>query len=441
MPINTLIPFGFNIIGMPSADMGLGLTARQFARALLARGYPVCIVDMDAGHGRSGKNLEFAHITVDSGQDLPYAINLFIEGAHILPEFVQRPPRNLKVDGRLNVGFLWWELTVLPECLRLGAEFFDVLIAGSGFVQATMSNHLPRTPVLLAEHPLDLPSEVLPHRARFGLPQEAFVVGMAFDPLSDPSRKNPQASIKAFQQAFAGNPRCHLVVKMNNSRGMSPKMRAQVDSMKELIGNDDRIHLIEETLPYSELLSLYASYDVFISLHRSEGLGLGPLEAMRLGKPVVATAWSGNLSYMNHQNSCLVAHDLVAVGDESDFFGPAALGIQGYWAEPLVEHAAFWLQKLNTEPEFRERLGECAKHSAESYQMRAESAGFADELQAIWSVFDSAPPRDRSALKQRMKHAVRVEQLRKMGWGQRQISKLYEPVKGFLDERLLWRFN
>ena len=67
------------------------------------------------------------------------------------------------------------------------------------------------------------------------------------------------------------------------------------------------MHVITEVLPYDDdVISLYASADCFISLHRSEGLGLGMMEAMLLGKPVIATGWSGNLDFMTADNSRLV---------------------------------------------------------------------------------------------------------------------------------------
>lgn len=441
MPEQAPTPFGFNIIGMASANLGLGLTTREIARVLMARGYPVCILDLDAGHGRSGKNLEFSYITVSPDAELPYAINLFVEGAHILPQFALHPPRNMVVEGRLNVGFIWWDLTVLPEHLRLGLEFFDVLLSGSEFVQSTMANYVPRIPILFAEHPMRLPSGIQSNRHHLGLPEEAFVVGMGFDPHSDPARKNPFAAVEAFCLAFPRELDRHLVIKMSSSKGVSQKMRALIDQMQALIRGDTRIHLIEETLPYAELLSLYASCDVFISLHRSEGLGLVPLEAMLLGKPVVATAWSGNLSYMNYQNACLVAHDLIPVQDDSDFYGPTTLGIQGHWADPRPEHAAAWLRKLADDPEFRTRMGQRAQADARAYQLRAEQAAFADEIAAIWKNFSLLLPRDRRTLKAQIALAVKKDQLRQMGWARRQFMRLYAPIKEFLDKWLLWRLQ
>ncbi|NDP46987.1 MAG: glycosyltransferase family 4 protein [Sulfuriferula multivorans] len=441
MSKRTSIPFGFNIIGMASANLGLGLTTREFARVLIARGFPVCILDLDAGHGRSGKNLELNHITIAPDTELPYAINIFVEGAHILPQFALHPPRNLVTEGHLNVGFIWWDLTVLPEHLRLGLEFFDVLISGSRFIQSTMANHVPRTPILFAEHPMRLPSDIQADRRRFGLPQDVFVVGMGFDPHSDPARKNPFAAVEAFRQAFPLEKDRHLVIKMSSSKGVSPKMRTLIDQMQALINSDPRIHLIEETLPYAELLSLYASCDAFISLHRAEGLGLVPLEAMLLGKPVVATAWSGNLSYMNYQNSCLVAHDLIPVKDDSDFYGPTTLGIQGHWADPLPEHAAAWLKKLADDPDYRTRLGQRAQTDARDYQTRAEQAAFADEIAVLWENFNLQPQRDRSSLRTRIARTVQQDRLRQMGWVRRQLMRLYTPTLAFLEKWLLWRFK
>lgn len=51
----------------------------------------------------------------------------------------------------------------------------------------------------------------------------------------------------------------------------------------------------------------------YVSLHRAEGLGLGLAEAMYLGRAVISTGYSGNLEFMNENNSLLVAYGLVPV--------------------------------------------------------------------------------------------------------------------------------
>ena len=80
---------------------------------------------------------------------------------------------------------------------------------------------------------------------------------------------------------------------------------------------------------------LFASADCFVSLHRSEGLGLGMAHAMYLGKPVIATNYSGNLEFMNSDNSLLVDYTMIELKEDS---GPYERGT--HWAEPNVEYAA-----------------------------------------------------------------------------------------------------
>ena len=81
-----------------------------------------------------------------------------------------------------------------------------------------------------------------------------------------------------------------------------------------------------------------------MSLHRSEGFGLTPAESMYLGKPVIATGWSGNLDFMTHENSYLVDYELVPVGAEG-----APYPADGMWAEPDLDHAARLMRRVFTE--------------------------------------------------------------------------------------------
>jgi hypothetical protein len=78
-----------------------------------------------------------------------------------------------------------------------------------------------------------------------------------------------------------------------------------------------------------------AACDVYVSLHRAEGIGLTIADAMALGKPVIATGWSGNTDFMNIANSFPVSYRLVELDRN---VGPYPAG--EVWAEPSVEHTA-----------------------------------------------------------------------------------------------------
>jgi glycosyltransferase involved in cell wall biosynthesis len=80
-------------------------------------------------------------------------------------------------------------------------------------------------------------------------------------------------------------------------------------------------------------------------------------ECMAQGKPVIATAYSGNLEFMTPDNSCLVDYSLVPVrpGDYIDH----EPGWQ--WAEADVEHAASYMRRLVGDPAYRAGISEQAK--------------------------------------------------------------------------------
>jgi glycosyltransferase involved in cell wall biosynthesis len=105
--------------------------------------------------------------------------------------------------------------------------------------------------------------------------------------------------------------------------------------------------------PSAERHALTACADIVLSLHRSEGFGLVPAEAMLLGKPVIATNWSGNLTFMDPSSSALVGYRLVpAVDPRGTYAVPGAL-----WAEPDLADAAAWLRQLGDDPAARAALG------------------------------------------------------------------------------------
>ena len=95
------------------------------------------------------------------------------------------------------------------------------------------------------------------------------------------------------------------------------------------------ITVMDMYLTRVETSSLMNLADCYVSLHRSEGLGLTLSEAMSLGKPVIATNYSGNIDFMNGTNSYLVSWDRVAVGQNAEGYAAGAT-----WAEPNISEAS-----------------------------------------------------------------------------------------------------
>jgi len=96
-------------------------------------------------------------------------------------------------------------------------------------------------------------------------------------------------------------------------------------------------------------------------MHRSEGIGLTISDAMALGKPVIATGWSGNMDFMNTSNSYPVRYDLIKIKED---IGPYAAGEM--WAEPSTDHAAKLIRHVfGNRQEARER-GQAARRDIEA---------------------------------------------------------------------------
>ena len=100
--------------------------------------------------------------------------------------------------------------------------------------------------------------------------------------------------------------------------------------------NDDLgILWLEETLTRSKTLELMNCLDVYISLHRSEGFGLTIAEAMALGKPVIASKYSGNVDFMSKECAFLIDTPTIKTKQP---YGPYPRGT--VWGDPDIQQAA-----------------------------------------------------------------------------------------------------
>lgn len=131
------------------------------------------------------------------------------------------------------------------------------------------------------------------------------------------------------------------------------------------------------------MLSFYASGDAYVSLHRAEGLGLGMMEAMVLGKPVIATAWSGNMAFMDYRCACPVRYVLEPVHGVVPALRQEVVGPHARWATPVLQDATAWMRKLHRDPARRQRLGAAARARIDAYQRQAWGREWLDELVAL----------------------------------------------------------
>lgn len=337
---------GINLVGHITSNLGLGVAARNTAALIDAMGTPFVAVDV-------ATTLKFANrVSTHDGrlwtrrEPAPNGVNLF----HLNPPELRTQVRFrqpwLRVDGRVNAIVPFWELSKLPPAWAEVMRLTDVVLAPTLFVaEIAHAANLGDVEIVHFPQTCELPSGVTPDRGRWGFGQGDVVFVSSFDLASDASRKNPAGTVAAFRAMRASADaatarRARLVLKVNNPKG-DRFQAGRLAELHALCSDDPAIRIIAESLPYTDVLSLYASADVFVSLHRAEGLGLGLLESMMLGTPVIATRYSGNLDFMTDADSKLVGYKLVPVeGTSIGSYDPRYIGEGQQWAEPDTDEAA-----------------------------------------------------------------------------------------------------
>ncbi len=318
---------GVNLVGLLGEPaLGVAEIARQVEAGLRAAGIPVASVAVD----RRGR-LDPA----DGDGPLPYDLTVACVNADLLPEVHRRLRHRLPADGRL-VGLWWWELEQVPEAWAPALALVDEVWAGTRFVADAFRSAFDG-PVRLV--PLGLgtlaPAGALP--AEVADDPRPYVLA-TFDYSSQIARKNPLAAIEAF--ALAGlAPRHRLVVKtVNGDRWPREQERVRLAALDA--GIDD-VLLLDGALAADGQAALVDRATAFLSLHRSEGLGLTVVEAMLRGTPVIATDYGGSTDVLDGASGWPVAFAAAAVPAGC---GPYPEGAT--WAEPDVEAAAAALREV-----------------------------------------------------------------------------------------------
>ena len=295
-------PVGVNVAGYFRAELGVGETARQVVEALERVDMPVATVGLSASASRQEHEYETDTIRPT------FPVNLICVNADMLPTFAEKAGPGFFFD-RYSIGLWWWETSEFPDRFFRAFEPVDEVWVGSHFVADAISAVSP-VPVVKMTMPVSMPEIEEFDRGDLGLP-EGFVFLFVFDYHSVFERKNPLALIEAFEQAFPEDSGASLVLKSINSEHYPEEHGRLMEAAK---GHGD-IHVIDRYVTAAEKNAMFAGCDCYVSLHRSEGFGNTLAEAMYLGKPVIATGYSGNMEFMTQQNSYPVDYTLRPIGD------------------------------------------------------------------------------------------------------------------------------
>lgn len=338
------------LVGHPFAPIGMGEHVRSTCRALKSVAVNPTLGDIYQLNSPSEDELiEFS----GSAAAEPCDINIF----HINGDEIEQALAHLsyhKPWAGYNVIYPAWELSRYPKVWAKQLDGFDEIWAPSFFIQDALKA-ICRKPVLHMPLACEVVLTKFLSRRYFGIPETDYVFLFFFDVRSYVSRKNPKAVIDAFRILLNRNQfaKTTLVLKINGA-DQAPEvfsqLHAYLDDMR------DHILIIQDVMTDNEVKNLVRCCDCFISLHRSEGYGRGMAEAMFLGKPVIATGYSGNMDFMSSEVAFIVDYKLISLieGEYPHYDGQV-------WAEPDVNEAANYMQLLLANPEVGREMGKSAQ--------------------------------------------------------------------------------
>ncbi|GIG36081.1 glycosyltransferase [Cellulomonas pakistanensis] len=360
---------GVNVVGFLRGELGIGESARLLVQALDAAGVPRSTVPVDTHLSSRQRPADDAPAV----RRPPLATTVLCVNSDLTPTVASALP--VAYDGTYRIGMWYWEVEDFPASQHGGLATVDEVWVATDFVRAAIAPHtaLPvrtLTPPL-PQRPASGPART---RAELGLP-DAPVFLFAFDFLSTAERKNPLGLVDAFCAAFGPEDGPVLVVKSINA----DRRPSEAERLRLRVAGLPHVRLVEEYLDADARDALVAACDCYVSLHRSEGLGLTMAEAMAWGKPVIATRYSGNLQFMTDANSYLVDWTPAPVPADA---APYPAG--STWADPDLAHAVRLMREVVADPAGAAARGaRAARDIAELHSPAAAGAAIAARLAEI----------------------------------------------------------
>lgn len=349
------------VVGLFGSAIGHGTAAKLLVRELEVSGIRCDTLDVSkyivAPTDQTYKPMSFAGSTeISAAPTIILAINPDI-ALHVLGQLGA-----VLLNKKRVIGYWVWELELPPPSWRRLARLVHEIWTPSLFSARSLAR-IFKQPIHVVPHPVALypPPELtsdMRMRARraFGIGNATFVALQSFSFASSLARKNALGAITAFSRAFRPDEDARLVIRYMSS-STYPAALIRLQTAASIAGPQVKLVSIVDC-PIS-LFDFYAMSDVYLSLHRSEGFGLNLAEAMSAGLPVIATAWSGNLDFMETNCSALVDYKLDSVDDVDGIYkNPKAM-----WAHADIPQAATYLRRFFNERNASTALKDQAKRA------------------------------------------------------------------------------
>ena len=359
---------GVDVVGYLRSEHGVGEAGRLAALALTATEVPVSTI-------ASSRTTTRQEAPVHLCADVTHDIKLLAVNADATPLIASDLGQQF-FEASYVIGQWFWELEEFPTGFGKAFDVVDEVWAATTFIADAVRQRAPETvsvqvmPLPLLAPPVDSSFE----RSHLNL-DDRFMFLFNFDFLSVANRKNPRGLVEAYISAFDEGEGAQLVIKSTNG----DQCRNSLEELRWMARKRRDITIIDSYLQRGEVGALTASADCYISLHRSEGLGLTMSEAMALGVPVIATGYSGNMDFMSDDVAVLVPWEYCDVGPEAWPYPESSR-----WADPQLDAASNAMREMFLDEQKRERIGEAGRQFlVENFSPEACGTRMRDRLQSI----------------------------------------------------------
>jgi glycosyltransferase involved in cell wall biosynthesis len=211
-------------------------------------------------------------------------------------------------------------------------------------------------------------------RQELGLDPDKYLFMFVFDVASVMERKNPLALVEAYRNAFRGDDRVQLAFKITRSSfdpvGVA-RLKAEVASVGGVV--------IDRDLPRDQAYGVLDACDCYVSLHRSEGYGITIAEAMLMGKPTIATGYSGNVDFMSEEDTFMIPYKLEPIKIDLPYYPRGC-----HWATADTHAAAERMRWVFEHQGEAKSMGlKASARVSELIGMKAYGARIMDRVRAI----------------------------------------------------------
>ncbi|MGN8082771.1 glycosyltransferase [Variovorax sp. 22077] len=341
---------GMNVIGHFAYPSGLRVSIEALVQGMHSVGVQTSLRDLKTDRKDDPLHANFQGFEEFDTTLIHVQPDPFFGEAYSRSDLFERSPRTYRI------AYWYWEFDVIPDSWLSHVEEIDEVWAATEFVARGLRAKISKPVHVLFPGVKLAPFERRP-RAYFGLEVEPYTFLFTFHMMSVMERKNPLGLIRAFASAFRSGEPVQLVLKTS----FADRHPEQFRELSDAAAKAGNVKIINEVYNPSDVLALMEACDAYVSLHRSEGLGLTMAEAMLMGKPVIATDFSGNVDFMDESNSLPVRYEIVKLGKA---IPPYDAHFE--WAEPSESHAAELMRRVFDNQAWAAELGDRARASAQA---------------------------------------------------------------------------